>query len=70
MADCEKLQTCPFFNGRISTMPAVINLMKQSYCRGEKVQCARYQVSSSGKPVPADLLPNDVEQARRLIKGA
>lgn len=67
MADCERLAVCPFFTGHMARMPAVANLMKASYCFGDKRQCARYMVSVAGVPVPADLLPNDVDRARQLL---
>jgi hypothetical protein len=67
VADCEKLPVCPFFNGHMAQMPAVASLMKAHYCFGDKTQCARYMVSVAGVPVPADLLPNDVDRARQLL---
>jgi hypothetical protein len=67
MAECEKLSKCPFFNDRLQTMPAVSGLLKQTYCLGDKTECARYEVSSAGLPVPMDLFPNDVTRARKLL---
>ncbi len=66
--ECEKLMTCPFFNGQLDDMPAVSGLLKQSYCLGDKTDCARYQVASAGLKVPADLFPNDTLRANRLLK--
>jgi len=66
MTDCERLKTCPFFTGQMATMPAVADLMKKSYCLGDKTQCARYQVASAGGPVPADLYPNDTARSQRI----
>jgi hypothetical protein len=68
MANCEKLATCPFFSGHMVNMPGVADLMKETYCLGDKTICARYQVASTGLPVPLDLLPNDVERARALLR--
>jgi len=70
MADCERLYTCPFFAGQMAAMPAVADLMKKSYCLGDKMQCARYQVASAGGPVPADLYPNDRARAQHILNGA
>lgn len=67
VAECEKLLKCPFFNDQLNSMPAVSGLLKQTYCLGEKSQCARYVVSSAGLPVPSDLYPNDVARARKLL---
>ncbi len=69
VATCEKLQTCPFFSGQMKDMPAVSSLMKETYCLGDKMQCARYRVSTAHIAVPNDLLPNDVERARQLLGG-
>jgi len=68
MAECEKLTKCPFFNDRLNTMPAVSGLMKQTYCLGDKTQCARYEVSCAGLPVPLDLFPNDSSRAREILQ--
>jgi hypothetical protein len=67
MADCEKLAMCAFFADQLPNMPAVSNLMKETYCRGDKRSCSRYKVSRAGIPVPVDLLPNDFERARDLL---
>ena len=68
VANCERLPKCPFFTGTMAKMPAVSGLMKQSYCYGDKTQCARYKVAQAGIPVPGDLLPNDLERARQLLE--
>jgi hypothetical protein len=70
MADCERLHSCPFFTGQMATMPSVADLMKKSFCLGDKKQCARYQVASAGGPVPADLYPNDRARAQHILHGA
>lgn len=67
MADCEKLKACPFFNNQLANMPSVSNLLKETYCLGDQENCARYQVSSAGKAVPADLFPNDHGRARKIL---
>lgn len=67
MADCEKLQTCPFFADQMAQMPSVASLMKTTFCHGDKTRCARYQVLTAGVPVPVDLLPNDVGRAQQLL---
>jgi hypothetical protein len=67
MANCEKLTMCPFFSGHMANMPRVADLIKQTYCLGDKTLCARYQVSSAGLPVPLDLLPNDLGRAHTIL---
>ncbi len=66
--ECEKLHKCPFFNDQLGAMPAVTGLLKQTYCLGDKTECARYIVSSRGLQVPADLFPNDTNRARQLLR--
>lgn len=68
MAKCEKLKSCPFFNGRLANMPSVSELLKQTYCFGEKNQCARYKVSTAGLDVPPDLFPNDASRAKSMLE--
>jgi len=67
MAECEKLERCPFFSGHMSNMPGVADLMRSTYCLGDKTHCARYMVASGGLQVPSDLLPNDVARAREIL---
>ncbi len=68
MANCEKLSACAFFNDRLSNMPSVSGLLKQTYCLGDKTKCARYKVSNAGVSVPEDLFPNDLSRALRLLR--
>ncbi len=67
MADCEKLGVCPFFTNTMKNLPNSTTLMKETYCHGDKLQCARYQVSVAGIAVPLDLFPNDREYARKIL---
>ncbi len=66
MANCEKLEKCPFFHDKLANMPAVADLMKRQFCLEDKTGCARYMVSSAGLPVPHDLFPNDNDRARQI----
>lgn len=67
MGDCERLTKCPFFTGHMANMPGVGDLMKKTFCLGDKTLCARYQVAAAGLTVPLDLLPNDVTRAQELL---
>ncbi len=71
MADCEKLEKCPFFNDHMANKPATAGMMKTRYCHGDRTECARYMVSTAKGPgaVPADLFPNMIERARMILKG-
>ena len=70
MANCECLETCPFFNDQMENMPGLSTMYKRSYCKGDFASCARYMVFKAlGKPsVPSDMFPNQQDRARELIK--
>ncbi len=69
MPDCEHLAACPFFNDRMSRMPAMADLVKEHYCRRHFDQCARFRLFKELGPhlVPADLLPSQHERADALL---
>jgi len=69
MAECERLDECPFFNDRLNNMPPVAEAMKRRYCMRNYTLCARYVVKSflGRKHVPADLFPSDKTWAKILL---
>ena len=69
MAECELLDSCLFFNDKMASMPGTAELMKNRFCRGSKLECARYMVYQQlGRPkVPLDLYPNEVERAKVIL---
>jgi hypothetical protein len=69
MADCEKLKTCPFFTDQMTSLPLSAAALKQSYCRGNKTDCARYLVAAEGIPVPKDLFPNERDRVLQILPG-
>jgi hypothetical protein len=69
MADCEKLKTCPFFTDQMACLPVSAAALKQSYCRGNKTECARYLVTAEGIPVPKDLFPNERDRVLQILSG-
>ena len=72
MNDCECLATCPFFNDKMAQMPAMADMYKRNYCRGDSASCARHMVFEAFGPgtVPANLYPNQQEQAAELVANA
>lgn len=70
MSDCECLPRCPFFNDRMTDMPAMAGMMKRRYCQGEFHTCARFQVMKAlgSSRVPTDLFPNMNDRAEELIQ--
>jgi len=68
MAECERLNKCPFFTDRMTNMPYVSEVMKRTFCLGDKTSCARYQLAAVGVPVPPDLYPRDTARARDILR--
>ncbi|MBP1627363.1 MAG: hypothetical protein H6Q00_1838 [Holophagaceae bacterium] len=69
MPDCELIAECPFFNGRMTTTPALAAMYKLIYCHEDNVPCARHQVFLKlGKPaVPPDLFPHMQDEAETIL---
>lgn len=69
MNDCECLEKCIFFNDKMENKPALANLFKKSYCKGDSSKCARHIVFEKfgAEAVPNDLFPNQIERAMEII---
>lgn len=69
MADCELMTTCAFFNDQMADMPSMSNIIKERYCKGSNVMCARHMVFRvlGRDVVPKDLYPSQVERADELL---
>ncbi len=69
MAACEKLEKCPFYQGKMSMDSGLGSMYKQRYCEGDKTTCARYMVATTLGPdyVSMNLFPNMAEQAKKII---
>jgi hypothetical protein len=65
--NCEKTPKCQFFGDKMENMPAAAEAMKEAFCMNGKDACARYVLSSSGRPVPPDLFPDMIERVRGII---
>jgi hypothetical protein len=72
MADCECITGCPFFNDQMQGMDSIKELMKKRYCKGDNSGCARYKVFKvlGRAKVPANLIPNQLDRADKIIAGA
>ena len=70
MTECALLETCIFFNDKMSVMPSMANMYKQRYCKGDMMQCARYQVfkEAGRENVPTDLYPNDSDRVADILE--
>jgi len=69
MAECECLAKCPFFNDRMASKPAMVQLMKNQYCLGDNKDCARYRIFKAigSQFVPADLYPAQTERVAAVL---
>lgn len=69
MPDCEKIAGCPFFNDRLTDMPAIAAMLKEQYCQGDFANCARHMVCTTidASAVPATLFPNMLDEAKKII---
>ncbi len=69
MAVCEKLEKCPFYQGKMSTESGIGAMYKKKYCEDDKTQCARYMISTTVGPefVTNHIYPNMTQQAEKII---
>ncbi|RJP58596.1 MAG: hypothetical protein C4541_07660 [Candidatus Auribacter fodinae] len=70
MADCPRLQKCPFFNDQLDDMPDLSGAVKALFCKKNYRNCARYNIAKQLGPqnVPNNLFPADGRQANELLK--
>lgn len=71
MATCELSDTCIFFNDKMPDMPAVAGYLKDKYCHGSFVVCARFQIYKEfgRENVPAGLFPNEENMVPDIAAG-
>ena len=69
MKDCELVEKCIFFHDKMENMPATAEIYKNKYCRGNKLECARFTVFKKlgREKVPLDLFPNMMDKAQGII---
>ena len=67
--ECEMLNNCPFYNDKMDIESGLGRMYKRRYCKGDKMQCARYMVLNElGREfVPTDLFPNMHDKAEKII---
>lgn len=70
MGVCEKLEKCPFYQGKMSMDSGLGSMYKKKYCEGDKTVCARYIVATTLGPeyVTESLYPNMDAQAKKIIE--
>ena len=66
---CEKLQKCPFYQGKMDINKGIGAMYKARYCEEDKTKCARYIVATQlgAEFVTNNLYPNMIEKAKRLL---
>lgn len=68
MALCEKLEKCPFYQGKMDINKGLGKMYKEKYCEGDKTICARYIVATQlGAEFVGNLYPNMNDTANRLL---
>ena len=68
MALCEKLEKCPFYQGKMDFNKGLGKMYKQKYCEGDKTICARYIVATQlGAEYVGNLYPNMNDAANKLL---
>lgn len=69
MGECEFIDTCPFFSGKLAHKDVEIEKLKQEYCRSNNLHCARYMVAIAlgAEKMPPDLYPHEKEVAYKLL---
>ena len=69
MAACEKLEKCPFYQGKMDINTGLGRMYKEKYCEGDKTTCARYIVATQVGPeyVTTSLYPNMNSVAEKIL---
>lgn len=69
MATCEKLEKCPFYQGKMDINSGIGRMYKKKYCEGDKTTCARYIVATQVGPeyVTNNLYPNMNDAANKIL---
>lgn len=71
MSKCPRLFECSYYNDKLQCMPSTSEVVKQRYCLGNHLSCARYQVFRHKGPghSPDDLMPCHLDQVADIITG-
>jgi hypothetical protein len=66
MDRCELHTSCFFFNEQVSNMPQFLGPLRDNYCDGNFVNCARFKISQAlGRDkVPTFMYPNGFFETR------
>ena len=66
---CEKLEKCPFYQGKMDVNHGLGAMYRKKYCEGDKTICARYIVATQlgAEYVTNNLYPNMNDVADKLL---
>ena len=69
MALCEKLEKCPFYQGKMNMDSGIGAMYKKKYCEDDNSTCARYIVATQlgAEYVTNNLYPNMNDKAEKLL---
>lgn len=70
MATCEKLEKCPFYQGKMDINKGIGSMYRQKYCEGDKTLCARYKIATQLGPefVTNNIYPNMDQLADKMLQ--
>ena len=71
MAECEVMNECTFYNGKMKLYSGIGKLYKTRYCLENNSSCAVYRIYKKlGKQsIPSDLYPNMTDKADAILAG-
>lgn len=53
---CPHMASCEMYD--LFTLAGTVDIWKHNYCTSKYDECARYRLSSAGRAVPVNLMPN------------
>lgn len=68
VAQRERFEKGPFFNGLFAHLPRTAEGLKNTYYLGDHSTCARHLVASSGMSIPPDLFPNERDRVDKILR--
>lgn len=63
---CPNLETCPFINDLDNKND--LNMYKNKFCNSQYEKCVRFILSNTTIEVPSDLVPDEVERLKEIMK--
>jgi hypothetical protein len=69
MQECELIESCPFYKGKLEGDTKQIEELKEKYCRKNNLNCARYMIfmALGRESMPKELFPHQKDRAYEVI---